>query len=358
MIKKIAITAGSMQAGGAERVISILANLMARDGIEVKIYIWRSLDVFYPLDRDIEVVDLVKESKSSSLITNCTTFRSKIKKFSPDVLLSFSAPFNILALLSTIKLKCRIIVCERNDPRFVPFKPYQRLLRDILYWLADGIFTQTKRNAEYFNKYLRRKTVVIPNPIFMSSDQIGSALGRRKEKIIVSVARLKKQKNQRLLINAFKLFVSNHPDYRLVIYGEGEERDELIALIKNLGLEESVFLPGVSHNIFEDIKSAEMFVLPSNFEGMPNTLIESMCLGLPCISTKVSGATDLIDDGNNGILVDIDSVGRMYDAMTLLADNPDLRESIGRRAKVLYEKLNVDVIANQWFVSINNVHKL
>lgn len=105
-----------------------------------------------------------------------------------------------------------------------------------------------------------------------------------------------------------------------------------------------MFFPGVSDRIFEILSTCETFVLPSNFEGMPNTLIEAMCIGLPCISTKVSGATDLIKDGENGLLIDIDNEEQLFYAMVKLAENPEIRLRMGINATKLYNYLNVNTI--------------
>lgn len=344
-----------MQAGGTERVISILSNRFAFDGIKIKIFIWRSVPVFYELSDTIEVVDIPKCCGSTSLLKCIYYFRKYLRTNKPDLILGFSAPFNMLSLVTSLGLGIKSVVCERNDPRFVPFSGYQRMLRNLIYRLADGILTQTTHNKDYFSNSLQTKTEVIYNPIFLDRKYRGSALNISNSHHIVSVTRLKEQKNQKLLINSFATFVKQYPDYDLIIYGEGDQREHLESLVEALNLKNKVHLPGISDKIFEKLENAEIFVLPSNFEGMPNTLIEAMCIGLPCISTKVSGATDMIKDGTNGLLVDINSKEQMIEALSYLANNPESRREMGKNAASLYNMLSVEVISQLW---LDYIHKI
>ena len=184
--------------------------------------------------------------------------------------------------------------------------------------------------------------------MFISESNVGMACVMEKKKKIVSVARLKKQKNQEMLIKAFKKFSSSHQDYQLHIYGEGDRRECLELLIDKLGLEGKVFLPGVEQNILKCIADADFFVLPSNFEGLPNALLEAMCIGLPCISTKVSGATDYIDHMKNGILIDLNSEEQLLKYMLLLAEDVELKRELSYNASKLYKQVNINSVIKDW----------
>lgn len=352
-MSKIIFSVGTLSSGGAERVISILSNSFVQKRNEVTIMVWISAPVFYKLDDRVKIIDIQKECGSSNIVKKALFFRKYIKNKKPDILLSFLAIFNILTLISLIGVNLRKIVCERNDPRFTPLQGYLRGVRNFMYRFSDGILTQTDNNRNYFPVKLQKKTDVIYNPIFMETEFLGSALDAPKEKKVVSVARLKPQKNQMMLIKAFAEFRKSHSDYKLFIYGEGSSRKSLEKYISDNQLNDSVFLPGVRNDIFEAIKDSEMFVLSSNFEGMPNTLIEAMCLGLPCISTKVSGAVDLIKNGYNGVLVDCNDVFQMSSAISCLADDENYRFKLGENAKCLYQSLRVEKIAKQWEDYIN-----
>lgn len=163
------------------------------------------------------------------------------------------------------------------------------------------------------------------------------------------------QKNQIMLIKAFAKLHKDNPEYILKIYGEGQYRQELEMLIHNLNLDKCVYLPGSSTKIFDEIACAQLFVLSSNYEGMPNALIEAMCLGLPCISTKVSGATDLIQNNVNGILVEVGNEDELYNSMLRLIKTPELREKYASRATEINNKLEVNIIMKTWIEYLKQI---
>lgn len=222
-----------------------------------------------------------------------------------------------------------------------------KLIRNTLYRSSDGILCQTQSIQNYFKGSLRKKTHIIYNPITLPKDYIGKALSTPKKKRIVSVGRLHPQKNQKLLINAFTEFYKEHPDYELIIYGTGPLKEELINEISRLKMENHIILAGEQKDIKDLILEAETFVMTSNYEGMPNALIEAMCLGLPCISTKVSGAVDLIKNKENGILVESD-ISEIASAMSEMIDQPNTSKNIAKNATYLYDLLNINKISRQW----------
>lgn len=131
-----------------------------------------------------------------------------------------------------------------------------------------------------------------------------------------------------MLIRAFAKIASKYPDYTLFIYGEGPLRRDLESLIKTLHLGNQVFLQGFKKNIHELISDAEFFILSSDFEGLSNALLEAMCMGIPCITTNVSGIDEVIHDKINGVLVSPGDEEKMVQAMDLLIQSPKLREEI------------------------------
>lgn len=344
------ITCGNLHAGGAERVISILANKFTISGICIELFTWYKTDAFYHFDERIVIHQIPIESRHKDFLGQMRWFRKEVQNKRPEAVLSFLAPFNILTVFSLIGVKIPVLVAERNDPNFVSPKHngFWKIIRNVAYSLADGVLVQTVVNKSHFPKYIQRKATIIYNPVTFSKEKIGLALVSPKRKYIVSVTRLEKQKNVPMLIDAFAKFYMTHPEYSLIIYGEGNERENLEQKIKLMNLQGKVFLPGRKQNVHELIVDANIFAMASNFEGMSNSLIEAMCLGLPCISTKVSGAIDLIKSNENGILVDIGNPDQLAEALTELADNDNLRQELGQNAIKLYDKLRVDIIAQQW----------
>lgn len=328
----IIITCGNLRSGGAERVISILANDFVSKGHDVCIYTWLNTEVFYQFNERVNICQIPLNSRQKGKCGQMIWFRKMIIKEKPDVILGFLAPYNILTRFSTIGINIPVLLAERNDPLIVSssYNGLWRIVRNIAYSLATGILVQTGVNKSHFPKYLQCKSTIIYNPVLFSPDKIGLALKSKKRHEIVSVTRLQKQKNVSMLIDAFSEFYKTHPQYKLIIYGEGSERASLEEMIREKNLMDVVSLPGRKTNVHELIVGAEIFAMASDYEGMSNSLIEAMCLGLPCISTKVSGATDLIKDGYNGRLIDVKDKSALISALIELADNEDKRFLYGK----------------------------
>lgn len=348
-MKKLIVSIATLGSGGAERVLSVLSKHLVERFDEVQYVMWDGGDVFYDMDDRVKIVSLPSLSGRKGRNKQIKAFRQYIKKERPNLILSFLTPYNMLVLLSTIGLKQRVVVAERTDPsRLLAGGKPMLWLRDCLYRRALGILTQTEYAKSCYDKKFAGKTKVIYNPITMTEEQVGMALRTEKEKTFVSVGRLEAVKDQKMMIRAFNQFHQNHPNYRLVIYGEGPMRQQLESLICSLRLEKNVILAGRSNKVWDAISPAECFLLSSEYEGMSNAMAEALCLGLPVISTKVAGATELIKDGMNGYLVDIHDVDTMEKRMCEVADNITLRESMGKEAAKVYELLRADKISQEW----------
>ena len=177
----------------------------------------------------------------------------------------------------------------------------------------------------------------------------------KKKKFFVTVGRLEPVKNQRMMIEAFGKFFKYHPEYKLIFYGEGPERVPLEQFIADNCLDDSITLAGRNEKVWDAMSSADCFLLSSNYEGMSNAMIEALCLGLPVISTKVAGATDLIKEDENGYLVDINDSDAMAYFMNRIADDDNLRNRLAVNAVEIYELLRSDKICKQWVEYINEV---
>lgn len=354
-MSRLLISCGSLTSGGAERVLSILSKPFADHFSSITYLMWTDAPVFYSIDERVELISLEKEAKSKNKITKCLWFRKYVKNTKPDLILSFLTPFNMLALSALIGIKQKIAVAERNDPYQIPGGKIMAIIRNLLYRKATGILVQTQYARTCFKGRLAEKTHVIYNPTMMEETIVGSALKSAKEDRIVSVGRLQMQKDQKTLIDAFWLFRKNHPSYILEIYGEGPCREELEKHIKEKGMEGYVFLPGATENVWSRIMSAKVFVLTSLMEGMSNAMIEAMCLGIPVISTKVAGATELIKDSENGFLVDCKDINTISERMAFIADNENIANDIGHNASKLYRILNHQSIVPEWIKYINSL---
>jgi len=214
--------------------------------------------------------------------------------------------------------------------------------------LADGFVFQTEDAKLFYSKLLKGRGVVIPNPLFVEG-MPEPYLGTREQRI-VTAGRLVDQKNQKMLIEAFSIIASDYPNYILDIYGEGPNRSLLQNLILSKQLQDRVFLKGNVPDILERIKKASCFVMSSDFEGMPNALIEAMALGLPCISTDCpcGGPKELISDGLNGMLVKVGNVDNLADCLRRLLSNEKMANEMGSNAVKVREKLDAGKVVNDW----------
>lgn len=345
MHKRIVFFIGTLMEGGAERVISILSSYFAAHEYEVEILMYYDREVFYQIDPRVKIVSVEREVQGN-LIRKIQWLRKHLSA-KADIVISFLCTLNMVAITSLLGTGKPIIVADRNDPSKTPEKAVLRGVRNFLYRFSSKVVVQTTHNYEYFPFAVKKNAVVIPNPVNMG-DSVGLALRTEKKKRIVSIGRLIPQKNQKLLIAAFNEVVKAFPEYTLTIYGEGESRGELENYIKRLGIGAIVDLPGSKKNVHGLMADASLFVLPSLYEGMPNVLIEAMCLGLPCISTMVSGADDLIQNNESGLIVKNNDQDDMVRAMTELLSNEALRNSFGEQAVKVAEKLTPETIASEW----------
>ncbi len=352
--KSIIFFDGTLLHGGAERVISIVTSELANDSLnKVSILLWYDEPDFYEIDPRVNVIKIPKVINSQCMIKKILWLRKYLSK-EKGVMVSFLAPFNMIAIVSHFFLTYPIVVADRNDPRKIPKSRIFRFLRDFLYMFADIVVLQTERNSNYFKYIKADKKIIIPNPIAFKGKK-GLALRTPKRKRIVSVGRLIEQKNNKLLMRAFAKIAKKYPYYTLSFYGDGELREQLKRLAYDLGIEKKVEFFGNVKKIHEEIADAEMFVLSSNFEGMPNALMEAMCLGLPVISTKVSGATELIEDKVNGLLVDINDVDGMEKSIEMLIDDSEYRKKMGQNATRIYDCVKSDIIVKKWVDCINRL---
>ena len=168
--------------------------------------------------------------------------------------------------------------------------------------------------------------------------------------MIVAAGRLDENKNHAMLIHAFSRIAGEYPNMQLVIYGEGELREQLTKLIKEKELEERISLPGSIDNVADEIGRAKIFALTSNTEGMPNTVIEAMVLGTPVISTDCpcGGPAMLINDGENGLLVPVGDAYALADAMRKLLADEGLAQKISENALKLADELDPEKVDREW----------
>ena len=339
-MKILAVITG-MQSGGAERVMATLCNEFVKEN-KVRLAIIKEPKSDYFLSPKIEIVS--GKVKNKNLLKSINFIKQQIEDWKPDIVLSFMTKSNIVALFSKqlSRYKAPVAIAERANPYYT--KGLLSLIRKKLYQKADGCVFQTKWAQEYYTNILKCKSIIIRNPL-TPDFKVEKYNGPRKQKIVCT-ARLSKEKNQKLLINAFSIIKDKYPNYTVEIYGEGPLREELQNQIETLKLQKSVFLMGRKNNIQEHIKDAEIFVLPSNSEGMPNALLEAMALGLACIATDcpIGGPAIIINDNENGILIPMEDVETLAKKIEELINNKEKAKKLCEKARKVindYETVKV-----------------
>lgn len=335
--------------GGAERQLIMLSNYLADKGHEVHLVILAENAIFFKINSNVVIHDLTKYEKGClKLLNRWYYLYRELNLINPDVSISFnyqSAYFEVLSLFR----KNRIIVySERGDPYDKEYSGVLGLIRSITVNMIDGFVFQSEGARDFFNNRIKQKSVVIHNPVSVPSHL--SYLPKTREKRIVNVGRLHPQKNQNLLIDAFYDIHNLFPDYVLDIFGDGPLLPQLHNKVMNLGIEDKVNIHPSTNDIFDKIYNASLFVLTSDYEGMPNALMEAMALGIPCISTdcRPGGARTLIQDGKNGFIVPVGDRRQLAEKMSLVLHDPIVSNQLSTNSVLIKESHAPNAIFLQW----------
>lgn len=348
---KITIFISALSGGGAERVTCNLANHLCDFGHNVEVLTMGDVEAAEPLRESVKYTPLLrKNEKGNTLVDNAKRiFRlcRYMKKQSVDAYVVM-LPITTQLMLNFSKLtKAPIIVSERADPTVYSVKTQRSLQK--LSSKASGWIFQTVDAQEWYKPHLKGTAhKVIPNAINPSF--IREPYEGEREKVIVGAGRLNEQKNFPLLISAFARIADKFPEYKLVIYGKGSLLESLKDLAKEKGVENRVEFPGFVSNMPETLERASMFVLSSDYEGMPNALMEAMAVGVPSVSTDCGGggARFLIQDGENGLLVPQKDEEKMAEAMEKILSDKDFAEKISENGRKLQETLAPEKIYGEW----------
>ncbi len=379
---------GSLRKGGAERVMSNLADFffeqgykvtlvttyLALDEYEVAHAAWRRVpagaegaelvadteenDVWVDprggekggIDR---VFSALLRSEQKGRIYNLRMRSKKLRRIweelSPDLILSFIGKNNIMALSTVGNRNIPVVVSVRADPVMEYDSLGLRAGMLASFGRAAGIIVQSEGAKKYFPPYIRKKCVILPNSVNQSF--IRERFKGEREKTIVMVGRLDENKNQAMVMRCFaRIREKGFADYRLVIYGDGPDRLKLTHYAEKLGLGSSIEFRGMVAHVAEHIEKASLYILASNQEGMPNSLIEAMALGIPCISTDCpcGGPADLIVNGVNGLLVPVGDEKEMAKAMKRILRDREFANTLGENASALKEKYSPEVTNRKW----------
>lgn len=352
---KITLLIGSLSGGGAERVVCNLANYLVENGHDVTILTVSDKQT-YEINKNVKHIVLYQESYSSLphiIINLIRLYRMNryFRKSEMDIYVTFLPKLSRFILAQKKFIHCPIILAERADPdTFCSASERNRKMFNKYYPLADGYVFQTEDAKKFYQSagIEVRNSVVIANAI--NPDFIKPIYQGERKKEVVAVGRMTEQKNFSLLLRAFAKVSNDFNDYTLVIYGDGPLKNKLIGEAKALGIIKQVKFPGYVKNLEDYIWKSSLFVLSSNFEGMPNALMEAMALGIPVISTDcpAGGSRYLIDDNVNGRLIPVGDEDAMASAIAEMLGNQEYRKRLSSEAIKIQDKLNADMIYGKW----------
>ena len=345
----------SLGAGGAERVMIELCSAWRARGDDVTLL---TLDDgqrdFYAVPAGVHrrALNLAGRSRSTSdaLRTNllrARMLRAALRNARADVIVSFTDRTNVLTLLAARGMGVPVVVSERIDPRRHDIGRAWNVLRRLTYPSAAALVIQTHAVRQWaIDVVSHDRVAVIPNPLRAVSASLAPANRRALE--ITAIGRLVPQKGFDLLLRAFAMVADDFPEWRLTIFGEGPERVRLESLISELALNECVALPGRIANPATALGASAIFALPSRYEGFPNVLLEAMSCGAACVATRCdSGPAELLTNGS-GLLVPVEDVLQLAEALATLMDDPPLRERLGREAQLAVHQFAPEVVLDLW----------
>jgi glycosyltransferase involved in cell wall biosynthesis len=358
---KICLFISSLHKSGAERVMAGLADYLCDRGWETVLVTQHTDPDEYTLRHGIprRLSDIEGREISRSRILNFVRRYRKLQKIwkeeRPDLILSFIGKNNVMALGTSARYHIPCVVAVRGNPAREYKDPEVRKQAFRLFPKAAGVVLQTERAADYFPEDIRRISVVLPNPL--NAAFLRPVYTGEREKTITAVGRLDANKNQSMMIDAFDRIRERFPEYRLMIYGEGEDRKKLESKIAAMHLQDRVFLPGSISNVPEVLEKTSAFLLTSDSEGLPNAIIEAMALGVPVIATDCpcGGPAYLIQDGENGLLVPCRDTEKLASALGRVLENREFAGELGRRALYVREKFAPEKALAAWETYLRSV---
>ncbi|MFH1913886.1 MAG: glycosyltransferase family 4 protein [Pseudomonadota bacterium] len=354
---RLALVISSLRQGGAERVFSLTANALAARGHQVTLFTLENEcpSPFYPLAESVCHLPLKLAKKSSNYLAalgnnlrRVTTLRRAILSVRPEAVLSFMDATNILVLMA-VGRDLPVAVSERVHPVHYDIGPIWRNLRRATYSRAAAIVIQTADIQHTLPAVLRPRCAVIPNPVVKLPNVTPVPNLITQGRLLLAMGRLASQKGFDMLLQAFAPIAQDHPDWTLVILGEGPERPSLESLREELCLNERVLLPGQLDAPGWALRRADLFVLSSRFEGFPNALCEAMACGLPAVAFDCpSGPRDIIRHGMDGLLVRPGNVKELTDALSRIMSNEKLRHSFAKQAPNILERFGLEKVMDMW----------
>lgn len=336
--------------GGAERVVTNLANTFVSKGYSVTVITPYRANIEYQVDDRVcryYIDEEVYSNRITRPVSRIFRLRRYLKIHKIKVLFAFLDGAVNYSVLATRFSDVRVIVSERNDPRQYFKTIIQKLWIRTIYDMADAAVFQTPDAKKWFNKSIQQRSKIIYNPV---RDEFYDNEHNPIENRVITCGRLDRQKNHHMLIDAMVQVVKKYPMLKLSVFGIGQLKGDLDAYIREKRLEDNIILEGNCQDIPSVLKTAEFFVLSSDFEGAPNALMEAMAMGVPSISTDCpcGGPKMLLGNNENGLLVPVGDSKAMADAICKLHKDKLLQNKYSERGKIFAERFRMANIFSEW----------
>lgn len=355
---KIGLYIPQLSRGGAERVLSNLAQFWSSNQLNEVIFITTvrsSNEYSLPCNVKRYVINEITSAKLRGL-SRILVLRKICKNEQLDVLVSFLSGANIFSFWATLGLHTKLVLSVRNSPEKEYRTFFAKLHAKFLFRFVDGCVFQTNDAKSFFPKQLQEKSEIIYNPVSESFFCLDCC---PQKGLVVAVGRLVPQKNHKLLIDAFGLVVKKCSYAQLDIWGTGPLFKELSDYIDHMGLKKSVFLCGETDDVQSVLQKAELFVLSSNFEGMPNALMEAMAVGVASISTDCpcGGPKELYGNSSSGILVEVGNVDQLTNEILRVLEDSEVRLALRNGARARAKDFLPNKILNKWDLYLKSIVK-
>lgn len=351
---KIVFLQNYLGSGGSERVSVVLAEYFNAKQNDVTIITLENCIENYEISKDITLFSLHDYKEKFKKII---ALRKMMVRISPDIVISLSLLGAYMLFLGGLLSKYKIVLSQRNDPRSDVKSALHNWLRERAYSKAKLVVFQTSEAAEYFPLNIQKKSMIIPNPL---KDNLPYWDSDNHKDIIINYCRLEKQKNLYMLIDAFELLSNRFPTYELHLYGEGSERNSIIEYIQNKKSRDRIYLYPFSKNIHEKVKHSAVYVSTSNYEGISNSMLESLGIGIPvvCTDCPCGGARQFIEDGVNGYLIEVGNTEQLAKRLTILLNDRCKMKKTSSEAIKIREELSSIKIGETWENAIRVLVKM
>lgn len=349
--------------GGAQRVASYLVTHWASLGHSVSVIVTfsGSSHCHYALPPEAGIIYLADEAEQGGVFSKSkpgriAVLRRLFRKLRPHVIVSFITDANLAALLASVGMGIPTIVSERCYPPREHVPAIYRLLRWKIYPWATRVVFPTHAGMNWLQRHIPgSQGAVIPNPVTYPVPHAAPRVEVDSYvpagvKLVASVGRLELRKGHDELIRAFAMACSRFPEWKLAIVGDGPCLASLQQLGHELGVHERLIFPGSVGNVGDWYERAEIFVLPSHFEGFPNVLVEAMSYGCACISYDCdTGPGEIIVHGDNGLLIPrVGDIKALSGALADVLESSDLRNQLSSNAKRVRETYSMKSVFDQW----------